>query len=519
MTNQKSEIGGPLKLLVRSSFAVFISVLLVKILSYVYKIIVARYYGAEVYGLLALALVVVGWAAVLAELGLGAGFLRYFSFYRGKKKERNILYFVKFFSKFLFLTGLSLGILLFLFSDIIAEKIFSNPQLSIFLKLLSFTIPLSSLSSVFSGLMQSYEKIGWLSFLRVVNFFIRVVAIIILTYIGTNAINVPVSYLPVAIITLLFPYLFCRISLRNLFILKPKKDKKAIKEIIRYSFPLIFSGIILSLLYQSDSFMIGIFKAAEDVGFYNAAIPIAVLLIIPMDLFGQLFFPLVAKEYARGNMRIVEQLSKQVGKWTYMLSLPFFILFMLFPGVFIRLLFGTEYLFAINALRFLSIGAMFTLVFEGSKKLVLISGKSALVFNSTLTVLLFNILLNLILIPAYGINGAAFSTMLSFIALSLIFAYFSWKFFKIVPLRRKMVRVSLIAIVLAVLMLLIREFVVMDTFNLVIIGILFVSIYFILVIITGCLDKNDELILESVKNKLFKKKHAIEGLVSKQEDL
>ena len=50
-----------LVLLVKSSFVVFVGLFFSKICTYGYRIVVARYYGPEVYGLFALSLMVIGW--------------------------------------------------------------------------------------------------------------------------------------------------------------------------------------------------------------------------------------------------------------------------------------------------------------------------------------------------------------------------------------------------------------------------------------------------------------------------
>ena len=56
---QGVEIDRGLKLIVKSSMIVFIGLFLSKLLTYIYKIIIARYYGPEVYGIFSLAFMIV----------------------------------------------------------------------------------------------------------------------------------------------------------------------------------------------------------------------------------------------------------------------------------------------------------------------------------------------------------------------------------------------------------------------------------------------------------------------------
>ncbi len=504
MARKKSELNKSLMRLAKSSLIVFIVVIISKALTYAYRIIVARHYGPEAYGLLALSLMIFGWFAFFSKMGLGDGILRYVSIFRGKRESKKISCIVNFTLTLLFFTGIFLGSVLFLLSDLIAEKIFHNLELSLFLKIFAFILPISTLNVVFFALMKSYEKIGAFSFAsKILENLVKLIILVVLIYLGIGSVNIPLSYLIGALITLLFSYLFCRISFKGIFKSESlKKHGTLYREVFSYSWPLIFFGFAVSILHQTDSFMLGIFKGVVEVGLYNAAIPIALLLTISVDLFNQLFFPLVTKEYSRGNKKLVKELSQQVGKWVYMISLPLFVLLIVFPGVFINLLFGKEYLLAENALRFLSVGAMFIAVFDVSKQLLAMKGKSKLILLDVLIIVILNVILNLILIPRYGMDGAAIATMISFLFLALIFAYQSWSHLKIVPLRKKMFKITLVAFILLGFLVFFKQIIEINTFSLIISGVLFIGMYIALLFIFGCLDENDNLVVSLIKRKL-----------------
>ena len=301
-------------------------------------------------------------------------------------------------------------------------------------------------------------------------------------------------------------YYICRTKISEIFNFGKKTNnlgnKKVFREMFSYSWPFIFYGVVVSIFYWIDSFMIGILRTIDDVGFYNVAVPIASLLLLPLDLFRQLFSPLVTKEYSKGNMETVKQLSQQVGKWIFMMSAPFFVLLILFPGTFINILFGAEYLVAENALRFLAAGVLFSAIFGISEDLISMKGKSKLILINVSVTAIINIILNLIFIPLYGITGAGFATMISMIILNLLFVFQSYKSLSIIPLRRKVWNISLILIVSAGSLLLIKSFIGTDLLSLAIGGIFFISLYALLILITGCLDKNDLSILGAVFRKL-----------------
>ena len=81
-----------LKLMAKSSIIVFIGLFLSKVLAYAYRIIIARYFGAEIYGLFSLALILITLFASFASFGLIDGLIRFVSFYRGKNQNDKIRY-------------------------------------------------------------------------------------------------------------------------------------------------------------------------------------------------------------------------------------------------------------------------------------------------------------------------------------------------------------------------------------------------------------------------------------------
>ena len=89
------EINKGLKLLVKTSFVVFIGILLSKIFTYIYRIIIARHFGPEVYGLFSLAVMAIGWLVAISSLGLTHGLSRFIPLYRGKKQINRIKHILK----------------------------------------------------------------------------------------------------------------------------------------------------------------------------------------------------------------------------------------------------------------------------------------------------------------------------------------------------------------------------------------------------------------------------------------
>jgi len=503
----KIEIDRELKIIAKSSIVIFIGLFLSKLLTYVYRIIIARNFGPEVYGLFALAIMISGWFILFSSLGLVEGLLRYLSWYRGKKEYQKIKYIYNISISLTFITGILSGILLFFLAEFISINLFHSTELIIFLKVFAIIIPFFLFARIFLGVLQAFEQISWYSFiLNVLENIVKVLVIILLILIGVKSNAVIFSYSLAIFGTFLASYLACKYKVPEIFgkyKLKKETKKDIRKEFFSYSWPLMLSGTLAGIFYWIDTFSIGYFIDVFSVGLYNVAIPIALLMNIVPEIFIKIFFPIITKEFSKKRFKVVKELSQQVGKWIFILNLPVFLIMILFPGVIINILFGPTYLPATNALKILAIGSFFSSLFWIPIQLLFTLGKSKLLFMNLVIASIINIILNAVLVPKYGINGAAFATTFSVIILSTIYFFEAKHLTSIIPFRRKIIRIFLISLIPTALVLYLRTLVETNIISLVLIGTLFFLVYISLIFLTGCLDKNDFMILRAFKRKII----------------
>tara|TARA_Y100000310_G_scaffold318877_1_gene373429 strand:+ start:1450 stop:3024 length:1575 start_codon:yes stop_codon:yes gene_type:complete len=522
MTKKELRLNYSLKLLFKTSLFIFIALIISKILSYGYRIIIARYFGPEIYGLFSLAIIVIYWFVIFALLGLSEGILRFTALYRGKKQIKKIRYIFRITSIFLIFSSIIAGIISFFLADFISINIFHNPSLIIFLKILSFTIPFWVFSILFFSIINAFEKIkASVFFNHITQNAIKIIAIIILIFFGMGTNAIIFSTFLAIFITFLLTYWYSKHKLSEIFMkysLNKKTKVKTFNALFSYSWPVMFLSVITIIFYWIDSFLIGFFKTATEVGFYNAVIPIALLLAFTPELFLHLLFPIIIKEYSRKKLNLIKELTKQIGKWIFIINIPLLLLIIIFPGAIINILFGPEYIIAENALRFLSIGALFSSLFIISNNLLSMIGKSKLILFDIIIASIINIILNWLFIPmpfifgldnTLGINGAAIATMISVIIFNLLFIFQAKHYTSIIPLRRKIFRVFLISLIPLALLLSIKNQISINALSIIFLLISYFIIYFILLFILKGFDKNDLMIIKTLKKKIIKTRKKI----------
>lgn len=506
---KQRKINNSLKLLVKTSFIVFIGVILSKFFTYLYKIVIARSFGSEVYGLFSLSIIIISMIIAFSSLGLPEGITRFISFYRARKDIKRIKYLIKISLIGSLVSSIIVASTLFIFSEKISVNIFHNSDLIIFLKILSLTVPLVIISNIFLSTMRGFEKIKTYSILvNIVNSGLKLFFLLLLLFFGFKINSVYYSYFLASVVMVILSFIFFKfyiypeifnsntpINLSNL------KRLNLNKKLFFYSWPIMFTGTVASLFYWSDTFIIGYFMQAKDIGLYNTALPIVAILGIVPDLFMQLFFPMITKEISKKNKEIVSQISKQVGKWIIILNIPIFLIMILFPGVIINLLFGAEYIPIKDVLRILAIGSM-----VGSFSALPISilssiGKTKLILFNLLSLAILNIILNFILIPKYGLTGAAIATTISFFIFAIILLIEVYHFTKIIPFRRKTIRIILVSLIPLLIIFFTKDYFSSNLSYVLLTAILFVLLYSFLILIFRCLDDNDWMIINRVKTK------------------
>lgn len=491
---------GPLKKILKGSSIILVGMFMSKLLAYIYRLLVARI-GPEQYGLLSISIGIVGLLTTLSLLGLNRGVSRYIPFYIGKKDNDGILILIREALKITTLVSLPLSIILFIFSDYISIKFFNNILLSPILKISSFSIFFGAISMVLYDIILAFQKIKYQILLKnLLGNIIKIVLTFILVYLFSFGVigAAYASLIAIVISTILAfyiinKYIFNFITARKIF------DKKNIrKEILFYSTPLMFSGILISITSWTDTIMLGYFKQASDVGIYNAALPTAQLIYIIPYVFMLIFLPVLSELYAKEKKEVLNSVYSRVTKWIFFLNFILFSFFLLFSKIILTFLFGSEYTTGSSSLIILSFGFYIGYLLLPTETVFMILKKTRLIFIITLAVTLTNVILNFSLIPKFGIIGAAMATAISHILAFIIFASSGYKTIKLNPFKVKYFIniIILFTISIAIYQSTQKLLVLIPLF------LLFILLTFLLLLITKTIDKEDIFFIKTIINKL-----------------
>lgn len=171
---------------------------------------------------------------------------------------------------------------------------------------------------------------------------------------------------------------------------------------------------------QIDIIMLGIFGSAHDVGLYRIAVRGAALVLLALVAIRQVTAPYFARFHANQEMQKLQRLATTVSRIALLSALPATVVFIAFGADIIRIVFGAEYTAAYFALAILAFGRLLGAGFGPIGSLLNMSGNERDTMKVMAVSAVCNVVLNAVLIPLYGINGAAIATSSTFFARRLV---------------------------------------------------------------------------------------------------
>ena len=394
--------------------------------NFVARVLIARFYTPEDYGLFNLFFTVLSIFAGIGLLGLGAGISRFIGYYKGSGEKHNIKAVEVWGLLIGAVSGISFGILLFFIAPWISP-LFSEKNVFVdYIRIAAVTLPfyviLSLLISVFRGHQRTKERILFYDLGRNVFFLIfsLIAGILAFPFIGV----IWSMFAATALMSLSFFAYYLKKQkslLKNVgsFSFAPS----IVKKILLFSLPLVLVGIMYQVMGWADTLMIGYFLTESSVGFYNVARPLSTFISTGLVITIFIYSPLVAGLYAQKKFKENDIIFTVLTKWICFLTLPLAMVLFFYSNEVISRSFGVEYIQAAIPLQILAV-AYFVNNFMGPNGSTLTAyGKTKFLMYTTSLAAGLNIIMNIILIPIYGIIGAAIATGVSLILINIIRTY------------------------------------------------------------------------------------------------
>ena len=207
-------------------------------------------------------------------------------------------------------------------------------------------------------------------------------------------------------------------SLRKLVV----RMKRAVS-LLRDSWALIFAGLAVMIYMKIDQIMLGQMLGDEAVGIYSAAVRISeIWYFVPMVVVASVF-PAILQTKQSNEHLYYERLQKLYDLMVIM-SLGVAIPMTFLADPLVIFLFGSEYSASGTVLSIHIWASLFVFLGVASGKWMLAENRQILSLQRASLGAILNIVLNFFIIPRFGINGAAWTSVFSYSVAGFVFDVF-----------------------------------------------------------------------------------------------
>lgn len=185
------------------------------------------------------------------------------------------------------------------------------------------------------------------------------------------------------------------------------------KEIFRESWPLLASAVFIFIYHRIDQIILLKLSGPSSLGLYSVAVKIAEMFnIIPVAL--KVSILPIMSGYFLSSMPEFKRIYRLSFKYLLLFIIPSAAWFLFFSKDVIVLLFGAQFSLSGPVLSILLFAEIFVFMGVINNAILIAADQQKLDPFFTGTSAVINIVLNLILIPKYGITGAAVASALSY---------------------------------------------------------------------------------------------------------
>jgi len=388
-------------------------------LALVTSVVLARLLGTEGFGIYSYAMAWTTLLSIPATLGLDKLLVREVAIYQTQSAWNLMRGLLRLSNQVVLLVSIGLALTAAGVAWVLGTG--ANPQMLQALCIALISLPITSLRSLRLTVMKGLHQvvIGQLPEMLLAPVLFIALTGCLYWFIGDDFTVLWV--VGIKVVTIAITFVIGAVLLSRILPSEVKKvtPKYQLRSWMRSALPFMFLGGMQIINSRTDILMLGAIKGAEAVGIYvvvNRGVQLITFILMAVN---NVLSPTIASLYAKGNMEQLQQVMTKSTRVVFLVSLLITGSLIGF-GYWFLLLFGSDFTQGQNALTILSIGQLVNASAGSVALLLIMTGHENYTTISFAASAAFNIILNAVLIPHWGIEGAATATASSMIIWNIL---------------------------------------------------------------------------------------------------
>lgn len=376
------------------------------VLGYLIRLLFARNLTPAEFGLFYAVYALIGLFSLFRTLGLNEATGKYIAEWNAHGQFGKIKNLISTVVSFQFSSALLLGAALYFLKDWLAAGYFKDPVAAPLLAFVLLSFLITCFGDIFKFIFQGFQRMFLSSSVNVLKMLLVVTLSFAFFRAGAGILAPAYAYVLTYLIlpVVYFPFL---LRIFPFFRISATPDPELRWRLLRFGIPVMLGLAGYMLIEYIDVLILTYFRTLDEVGLYNAALPTSKLLFYFSGSLGFVILPLVSEMLAKGKRNELLRGLEIIYQYTAIIMVPIGLVMFSFPEIALRVLFGDAYVAASTALQVLTIASILFTLFSLNASLFLGMGRPKAVTYIVLIGAGVNIAMNLLLIPRYGMLGAA----------------------------------------------------------------------------------------------------------------
>ncbi len=219
-----------------------------------------------------------------------------------------------------------------------------------------------------------------------------------------------------------------------------------LSSVLKYTTLIIVAGSVANVILEVDKFMLNRYVSIEYVAYYGVAIYIASVIAVPSRSMHQIISPLTAKLLNDKNNAELDIIYKKSSLSLFIISGFIFLLIILNINELYQFI-NDNYADGLVVVFVISLSKLTDSLLGNNNAILFNSDYYRMVLVLGMFLAVLTVVLNMVFIPVYGINGAAFATFLAILVYNMAKLWFVKVKLKMQPFTFNTVKVLVLLIV------------------------------------------------------------------------
>ena len=378
---------------------------------YLFKVYLARTLGPEPLGIYALGMTIIGFLGLFSSLGLPQAAVRFVSHYTASERFEQLRQFLVSATVVILAANVALGLVVLWVGPWLAVRFYHTPGLSPYLKFFALIMILGALTAFLGRVLQGYKQVARLT--------------VITDFVGTPC-TMLISIALIATGAGLRGYLVAQLLSAGLVlsillwvVRKITPTGSTIKTavtgpdsaVLSFSATVFGLGFLSFLVSQSDNVFIGFYLNARALGVYAVAAAMVGYIPLALQSVNQIFSPTISDLHTRGERQLLGRVYQALTRWVVAFTFPLVMVVVFFAKPLMRI-FGPDFEAGWLVLVIGAIGQLINCGVGWVGYLLHWAGTERRLIKVELVAAVVTVGLGLVLVPRWGIVGAAVASAL-----------------------------------------------------------------------------------------------------------